>query len=138
MTKKPNDVEIARKIAQERANEIKKMIEATQEAVAAIEFTFAFKKVLKCVEEGGDLNECMRKVYSLPEYREFSPQPDYTNRLFDPKKAMIFSSYMEKAFNEAGIKLGDDETFACLICVTTKTPQIQRPPRFDYIKRLEI
>ena len=38
----------------------------------------------------------------------------------DQNKAMLFSSKIQEAFNESGIELKEDETFACLLCVIKK------------------
>jgi hypothetical protein len=41
---------------------------------------------------------------------------DLWSKIFDdPKKAMVFSKHLEKAFKDAGIELADDETFSCLV-----------------------
>lgn len=42
----------------------------------------------------------------------------------NPETAMLFSQSIAKAFEKAGLKLKDDETFACLICVQKKPTYI--------------
>lgn len=43
------------------------------------------------------------------------------SKIFGNKRnAMIFSEKMEEAFGESGVKLADDETYACLVCVVKK------------------
>jgi hypothetical protein len=49
----------------------------------------------------------------------------------DVKTAMAFSQNIAKAFEETGIKLEDDETFACHMCVMKKPARLSevvRPP----------
>jgi len=38
----------------------------------------------------------------------------------DKDKAMIFSNKIAEAFSEAGIKLAEDQTYACTVCVVEK------------------
>ena len=40
--------------------------------------------------------------------------------LRNKRNAMIFSKKIEEAFGESGVKLADDETYACLVCVVKK------------------
>lgn len=47
-----------------------------------------------------------------------------TKILGNKKNAMIFSEKMEEAFVESGVKLSDDETYACLLCVVKKPEYI--------------
>jgi len=43
------------------------------------------------------------------------------SRIFSTKAtAMVFSKKLSEAFRDAGIDLGDDETFACSVCVVKK------------------
>lgn len=38
----------------------------------------------------------------------------------DKDKAMLFSDKIAEAFSEAGIKLADDQTYVCTVCVVDK------------------
>jgi hypothetical protein len=69
------------------------------------------------------------------------------SKIFANKEnAMIFSKKLEEAFNKTGVKLADDETYACFVCVVKK-PQyasealaldplgqkVEGAPRVNYI-----
>jgi hypothetical protein len=43
------------------------------------------------------------------------------SKIFEKKEtAMVFSRKLDEAFNQTGIKLGDDETYVCCVCVVQK------------------
>lgn len=73
-----------------------------------------------------EVKEYLEKLTQLPS--DFLPPRPCGRRsevvrdsiISDPKKAMIFSERIQEAFETTGIKLADDETYACLVCIKKK------------------
>ena len=66
--------------------------------------------------------------FRLPDEVKPWPQPcdmrskEVRGQIFDdPQKAMIFSEALAEAFEQTGIQLEDNETFACLVCVVPRS-----------------
>lgn len=51
--------------------------------------------------------------------------------LGNKRNAMIFSEKMEEAFGESRVKLAEDETYACLVCVVKKPEYISEALALD-------
>lgn len=57
----------------------------------------------------------------LPQFVKPWPTIKLLEKIHDSSKtAKIFAGHVDKAFQEAGIKLEEDETFACMLCVVKK------------------
>jgi hypothetical protein len=68
------------------------------------------------------------KGFRLPDEVEPWPLPcemrsrEVRGQIFaDPEKAMVFSEGLAEAFEQTGIELEDNETFACLVCVVPRS-----------------
>ena len=96
------------------------------------------KEFEECLEEGVPRDECERRVY-YGIYKLFVegiiPIPpscggrsdEVRQKIFEtPKNAMIFSEHIEEAFKKTGINLKDDETYACLVCVTKRPTHVSQ------------
>ncbi len=77
--------------------------------------------------------EYWRKLWaSIRAKIDIPPSPVFENRCIEVRKkifadvetAMIFSKSIEQAFQESGIQLEDDETFACFVYVRKKPTDV--------------
>ena len=119
--------------------------EIAEEMFRRINMSYAAKKVIEqakefaeCLEGGVPREECLRRVY-MGIYKFFVeglkpfPTPydtgsvEVRQKIFEtPGNAMTFGKHVVSAFKETGIKLKDDETFACLVYVTKRPTHVSQ------------
>ena len=124
-------------------------IEGTSRSKTAMEI----KEIVDCILAGESPEECIMGIYRLPKIPLPFPSPcgmrsiEVRTQIFDdPEKAMIFSDKLDEAFKATGVKLENDETYSCLVCIvkkpkyisevlvsTSTLPHTQSKPPVNYI-----
>jgi hypothetical protein len=124
-------LELCQEEANERADRAYRRCRRTEAGVGGE----ADQMVLDCMEAGFSWEMCAAMVFGGPTATPAPvlelERPDRTlavrRELFDdPAKVKAISTLMVKAFDQIGLKLKDDETWACLLFVITKPSDVSQ------------